>query len=172
MELRERRVDLLLGRLFKPLSDDDVAMEYLCQDAFFMVASAQSHWARRRNVALSELANEPWLLFPDDSVSGAYIAEAFRAGGWKLPPHALTSFSMQLRFHLLATGRFLTILHGSVLRFNAKRWLLKPLRTEMLIQPMPIAVFTLKNRTRSPVVQLFIDRAHEVAKSMPPVADM
>src|SRR6185503_17603913 len=33
-ELRERSVDLLLGRLFKPLSDDDVSAEILCQDAF------------------------------------------------------------------------------------------------------------------------------------------
>ena len=37
-ELRERSVDLLLGRLFKPLSDDDVSAEILCQDAFFVVA--------------------------------------------------------------------------------------------------------------------------------------
>jgi DNA-binding transcriptional LysR family regulator len=171
-ELRERRVDLLLGRLFKPLSDDDVAMEYLCLDTFFVVASARSPWARRRRVALTELVNEPWILFPEDSVSGSYIEEAFRAGGSELPPRAVTSFSMQLRFHLLATGRFLTILHGTVLRFNAKRWSLAPVRAGLPVQPMPIAVFTLKNRTLSPVVQLLIEQAREIARSMPPVDDV
>jgi hypothetical protein len=31
---------------------------------------------------------------------------------------------------------------------------------------MPIAIFSLKNRTVSPVVQLFIEQAHELAKSL------
>jgi hypothetical protein len=31
---------------------------------------------------------------------------------------------------------------------------------------MPVAIFTLKNRALSPVVQLFIREAHEVAKVM------
>src|SRR5690348_16095677 len=31
-ELRERTVDLLLGRVFKPLSDEDVAVDVLCHD--------------------------------------------------------------------------------------------------------------------------------------------
>src|SRR5262249_11457881 len=63
-ELRERSVDLLLGRLFKPVSDDDVAVKGLCQDAFRVVAGAGSRWARRRKVALAELMNEPWISFP------------------------------------------------------------------------------------------------------------
>jgi DNA-binding transcriptional LysR family regulator len=169
-ELRERGVDLLLGRLFKPLSGDDVAMESLCQDAFFVVAGARSRWARRRKIALAELMNEPWIFFPVNSVSGSYIEEGFHASGLELPQQALTSFSMQLRLHLLATGRFLTILHGSVLRFNAKPWSLKALPIDLLIRPMPIAIFTLKNRSLSPVVQLFIEHAREVAKSMPAAA--
>jgi DNA-binding transcriptional LysR family regulator len=166
-ELRERSVDLLLGRLFKPLSDDDIAMDFLCQDAFSVVAGARSRWARRRNIVLAELINEPWILFPANSVSGAYIAEGFHANGLELPRQSVTSFSMQMRGHLLATGRFLTILHNSVLRFSAKQWLLKALPIDLLIRPVPIAIFTLKNRTLSPVVQLFIEHAHEVAKSMP-----
>lgn len=85
-ELRERSVDLLLGRVFRPLSVDDVTMEVLCQDAFFVVAGEGCR---------------------------------FRAHGLLLR-RSLRSFSMQMRLHLLATGRFLTVLHGSVLRFNAE----------------------------------------------------
>ncbi len=165
-ELRERRVDLLLGRVFKPLSTDDVAMEVLCDDAFFVVAGARNRWARRRKVMLAELMHEPWILFPATSVSGSYIEDGFRANGLELPRQSVTSFSMQMRLHLLRTGRFLTVLHGSVLRFNAKHWSLKALPIDLRVRPMPIAIFSLKNRTLSPVVQLFIDHAHEVAKSI------
>lgn len=163
-ELRERSVDLLLGRLFIPVSDDDVAVEVLCQDAFRVVTGAGSPWARRRKIALAQLLDEPWVSFPANSVVSSYIEEAFHARGLELPKRRVTSFSMQVRLHLLETGRFLTILHDSVLRFNAKQWSLKVLPIDLLVRPMPIAIFTLKNRTLSPVVQLFIDQAHKVAK--------
>lgn len=165
-ELRERSVDLLLGRVFKPLSSDDVAMESLCQDSFLVVAGARSRWARRRKVVLAELMNEAWIFFPANSMSNSYIEEGFHANGLELPQQSVTSFSMQMRLHLLETGRFLTILHDSVLRFNAKRWSLKALPIDLLIRPMPVAIFTLKNRTLSPVVQLFIEHARDVAKSI------
>ncbi len=165
-ELRERSVDLLLGRLFKPVMVDDITVESLCDDEFFVVASAHSAWARRRKISLAELMNEPWILFPVASLSGAYIEAGFRAQGHELPRHRLTSFSMQMRFHLLATGRFLTVLHRSVLQFNARRWALKALPTGLVVPPMPITIFSLKNRTLSPVVQLFIEQAKEVAQSM------
>lgn len=163
-ELRERSVDLLLGRVFKPLSDDDVAVEVLCQDAFRVVVGAKSRWARR-NTTLAELMNEPWIMFPENSVVSSYIEKAFAASGLNLPRQAITSFSMQLRLHLLESGRFASILHDSVLWFNTKRWRLKVLPIELFMQPMPIAIFRLKNRTLSPVVELFTEHAHEVAKS-------
>ncbi|HSN42381.1 MAG TPA: LysR family transcriptional regulator [Burkholderiales bacterium] len=165
-ELRERSVDLLLGRLFKPVTADDVAADLLCNDAFFVVAGAHTAWARRRRIDLAELMNEPWILFPETSLSGAYIEAGFQAQGLQLPQRRLTSFSMQLRFHLLATGRFLTVLHESVLTFNAKRWALKRLPTTLPVKPMPIAMFTLKNRTLSPIVQLLIEQMKGVARSM------
>jgi DNA-binding transcriptional LysR family regulator len=166
-ELRERSVDLLIGRLFRPVTADDVVVDRLCDDAFFIVAGAHTAWARRRKLGLAELMSEPWILYPVSSLSGAYIEAGFHALGLQLPQHRLTSFSMQLRFHLLATGRFLTVLHDSVLRFNARRWSLKALATTLPIQPMQIALFALKNRTLSPVVQLFIEEARQVARSMP-----
>ena len=165
-ELRERSVDLMLGRLLKPLSDEDMDIEVLAEDAFFVVAGAGSPWARRKKIALAELSNEPWILFPANSVTGFYVAEAFRANDVEVPRQSVTSFSLEVRMHLLATGRYLTILQGSVLRFNAKPWLLKALPVDLCIPPVPMGVFTLKNRTVSPVVQLFIEYAREVAKSM------
>ena len=52
-ELRERSVDLLLGRVFKPFSEDDVNMEVLCEDRFLLVVGAGSPWAQRRKITLA-----------------------------------------------------------------------------------------------------------------------
>lgn len=110
--------------------------------------------------------DDPWILFPEDSLSNAHIADAFRARGLQLPRRSLRSFSMQIRLHLLATGRFLTVLHGSVLRFNAKAWKLRVLPIDLPVGPMPVAIFMLKNRSPSPMVQLFVQEAKQVANAM------
>jgi len=165
-ELRERSVDLMLGRLMRPLVDEEVAMEVLCEDEFFVVADANSPWTRRRKITLADLSDERWIMFPASSVTGSYIAEGFRANGVAIPARCVTTFSLQARMHLLATGRFLTVLQGSVLQFNAKRWSIKALPIDLHLPPAPMAIFTLKNRTLSAVVRLFIEQVQEVAKSM------
>jgi DNA-binding transcriptional LysR family regulator len=165
-ELRDRRVDLALGRLFKPVPDDDIAVEPLCEDGFRVVAGERSPWARKRNLALAELAGEPWIFFPEASLSGSHIEAGFGANDLELPRRRLNSFSIQLRMHLLATGRFLTVLHDSVLRFNARRWSLKTLAVDLRLPPIPIAIFTLKHRTLSPVAALLVNELHGVAELM------
>ena len=62
-ELRERRVDILLARVPEATVDEDIDLDIFHEDAHFVVAGAQSPWARRRNVTLAELMDEPWV-FP------------------------------------------------------------------------------------------------------------
>jgi DNA-binding transcriptional LysR family regulator len=52
------------------------------------------------------------------------------------------------------------------LHFNAKRFLLKALPIDLPARPWPIAIVTLKNRTLSPVVQLFIDHVRAFTSTM------
>jgi DNA-binding transcriptional LysR family regulator len=165
-ELRERSVDVLLGRLFRPVTDDDIDVEVLADDHFFVTAGAASAFARQRRIALADLMDETWILFPVDSLSGRYVEAGFQSQGLGLPQKRLTSFSMQLRFQLLATGRFLTVLHRSVLTFNAKRWSLKALPIDLGVTPMPIVLFSLRHRTLSPVVQPFLQHVRAVARGM------
>jgi DNA-binding transcriptional LysR family regulator len=162
-ELRERSVDLMIGRVHRPLSAEEVTVEMLCRDEFFVVAGAQNRWVRREKIAFAELMDEPWILFPPGSLIMSYVEKAFRAQGLRLPRETVTSFSVHLRMQLLATGRFLTVLFGSVLHHNAKRWSLKPLPVDIGIPPVPIGIFTLKNRTLSPVVRLFVQQARVTA---------
>ena len=166
-ELRERSVDLMLGRIFRPVVEDDIATETLCEDRrLFVVAGAQSQWARRRKIALSELVTEPWVLYPADNVVGSYYAQVFHANGLELPRKGVIGYSFEIRMHLLATGRFLTMLRGLTLHYCAKRWSLTALPIDLNASSVPVAIFTLKNRTASPVVQLFIAHARAVAKTM------
>jgi len=164
-ELRERNVDLMLARVAGTFVDDDLDIEILLHDPHFVVVGARSPWARRRKVTLADLMNEPWI-FPPNQVVMGLIKEAFEANDLELPSERVTAASILLRNHLLATGRFLTMLPDSVLRYTATQWSLKPLPIDLRIKPWPIAILTLKNRTLSPVTQLFIEHLRGVAKSL------
>lgn len=67
--------------------------------------------------------------------------------------------------HLLATGRYVTVLSGTTLHYNAKRWSLKRLPIDLGVPAMPITVFTLKGRTIAPVTQAFVEHTRALAKS-------
>ena len=164
-ELRERQVDLLLGRVSAPLGDDDVQVETLLEDRLLVVAGADNPWARRRRLELAELMGERWLLLPSNNVISALIAEAFAARGLAVPPESVSA-DVNVRIHLLATGRFLTIFPESLVQSIAERWSIKALPIDLGIRAPPVGIVTLKNRTLNPVVQLFIDAAREVAKSI------
>jgi DNA-binding transcriptional LysR family regulator len=165
-ELRERKIDLMLGRVSGPIVDDELDAEILFEDKHFVVAGALSKWARRHKISLAELVDEPWIHMPSNTVIGSLIAEAFHLQGLEMPPDSVTTYSMHLRSHLLATGRFLTIMPSSMLRFNRKIWHLKALPIELPSRPRFVAMVTLKNRTLGPVTQLFIKQARAVTKSM------
>ena len=164
-ELRERRVDLVLARVSRSPGEDDLDVEILFDDPHRVVAGARSPWARRRRIALADLVNEPWI-FPSNELIRELITEAFKARGLEVPQERVSASSILLRNHLLATGRFLTVLPDSVLRYNAKLWSLKALPIDLGVKPRSVAILTLQNRTASPVVQLFVEHVRAVAKTM------
>jgi hypothetical protein len=58
------------------------------------------------------------------------------------------------------------MLQASILRFSSQQPEIKVLPVRPAIADIPVGVVTLKNRTISPVAQLFIDTAREVAKHL------
>ena len=164
-ELRNRNVDLVLTAIYGRLAEDDIEIEHLIDEPNHVVAGLSSPWASRRKLDLKDLVDEAWI-FPQNPVVVRMIVEAFEACGLKPPAERASAASIPLRNYLLATGRFLTVLPNSVLHFNAKQWSLRALPIDLRTKPVSIAILTLKNRTLSPVVGLFIEHLREVAQPM------
>ena len=165
-ELRARDIDLIVGRLPSPDPADDIEAEILFHARIGVVAARASPWSRRRKLALAELVDEPWALPPPESVPGSLVASAFRACGLDVPRNSTTALSVDVECMLVETGRFLTMLPPAALLFSTKRLSLKLLPVELPIGPWPIGIIKLKNRTLSPVAQLFIDTARQIAKPL------
>ena len=165
-DLRERKLDLAIGRLTS-IAEDEFKTEVLFNEQLYVVAGPTSPWARRRRVRLAELVNEPWILPPEiPHVLRLLTAEAFHASGLEVPRATVLTLSLHIRNGLLASGRYLTLLPGNMLRFSAKYLPIKVLPIELPIKPQPVAIITLRNRTLNPVAQLFLDCAREVARPL------
>jgi DNA-binding transcriptional LysR family regulator len=114
----------------------ELAADVLFYDAFSIVTSAKNPMTRRR------------------------------ANGQEPPRPTVASLSINIQNELLATGRFLTVLPGFMLRVMPRNLALKALPVALPNSPMPIGLVTLKNRTLTPLAQLFIENVRALAKPL------
>ena len=96
-----------------------------------------SRFARRRRIDLLELAEESWILSRNEVLPGTPLADAFDSIGLPLPARRVVSGSLNMRFYLLETGRFITLLPHSLLSFARleKRVKVLPISSRSGIRP-------------------------------------
>ena len=118
--LHARKLDMVISWLSVPKDqyDDNLNVEILYEDEVVVAAGRNSHWARRRKISLSDIADGPWTGAPPETIVRIVLDNAFRAADLPLPKWEVTTFSIPLRQHLLTLGGFLTampksLLHGS-----------------------------------------------------------
>src|SRR5262245_39277541 len=103
-ELRKRNVELLIGRLPRPFVEDDLTADELFDEPFLAFCGIDSRWARRRQIRVADLIDEPWVLPPYDSIPGMLIAQFFRAHDVQPARARLATLSVQVTVVLVATG--------------------------------------------------------------------
>ncbi|WP_338831572.1 LysR family transcriptional regulator [Bradyrhizobium sp. 27S5] len=163
-ELRERKVDMMLGRISGPVRDDDLKVDVLYDEPIVVAAGTNHRLARRRQLTLGDLTDESWILAPPGTAVRDLVSGAFSAQGLPVPRLGVTTYSMQLRMQLMATGQYLTPVPASLLQFNAERWSLTGLPVS-LGKPLPVAIVTLKHRLLHPAAQLLIEQARKATAS-------
>src|SRR5215510_5494402 len=163
-ELRDRKVDLVLGRMSAPIVADDLNVEPLCDESIVVVTSAHSEWANRAEIDVEDLSNAWWILAPPPNMARELVERTFRAKGLEPPRPKVTTYSMQLRLQLLTSRRYITVFTDSTVRYSADRWSLKILPIE-LGPRLPVVAVTLKHRTLSPAADLFIQEVRAATRA-------
>jgi DNA-binding transcriptional LysR family regulator len=164
-----RSLDLGLGRGHVIGDNDQLAFERLFDDRLFIVAGAQHPLAGRRSITLEETARHPWVLPPAAGPVTAHLEGEFRRQKLHLPESPVTTMSMLVRYELIATNSFLTVMYGSVLRFGNAPRSLRVLPVD-LSSGIPIGIFHLKNRTLTPAAEVFIQATRELVRPMQSVS--
>jgi DNA-binding transcriptional LysR family regulator len=127
-----------------------------------VVAGVQNPWVKRRKIQLSDLLDEPWVMPPYETFQGRQNAAAFRASGVEPPRQAVATLSLNLRNTLLATGRFLTILPSFTLHFSDRNSPFRALALDLPKTRRPVGIIRLKNRSLSPLAELFLEIMREM----------
>jgi len=81
------------------------------------------------------------------------------------PKLRVTTFSVQLRARLLVEGEFLACMPRSLLQVKVDGVGLRTLPIKLAPHTFPVAIVTVKNRTLTPVVELFVERLRAFVKS-------
>ena len=163
--LRQRNIDLAFAPTTGMASHAEIDMEVFFDDRQVVMAGPKNKWLRQRNIALTDLIHEPWMLPPAESIIGSSIIDVFRASGLEPPRRHVVSFSVPLCCQLLAGGRFLAMLPVSM-AYVGRGTALKILDVEFPGIPRPTGIMTLKRRTPSPLAQLFINSVRDLAKPL------
>lgn len=166
--LHDRSVDVLFGRLFSPPpAEERVVAEPLFDDRVVAVVGKHHRLATSRRLTLASLAEQHWILPPKGSEAGRLAAEIFSTSGLPVPRAPVTTISIHVALRLLSSEPFVTFLPHSVLRFGGHQQSLKILPLELPKQQRPVAAIMLKDRTVSPLVQVFVDCVRRIAAPGP-----
>jgi DNA-binding transcriptional LysR family regulator len=131
-----------------------------------VAASAENPWVRRRRVHLADLIDESWTWSPPGTVVDRLVVEAFRASGLEPPRAIVYTDAINVRIRLAATRGFLIVVPASMLSLPAKHELLRRVPVELPTTRRQMGIITLRNRTLSPLAQLFIECARDIAKPL------
>ena len=164
--LRERRIELGIARLPEAAAEDEVHAEILFEEPLVVVASTANPWVRRRRIKLAELVNESWTWSGPGTMFDTLVVDAFRVSGLEPPRATVYAEAINMRIRLAATGPFLAVIPASPLKFHAEHASIKKLPIELPMTQRSVGIITLKKRTLSPLAQLFIECAREVAKPL------
>jgi DNA-binding transcriptional LysR family regulator len=169
-ELHERSADVVFSILSESQLNqisEDLKVEVLFYDKICLAVGRQSPWANRRKISFADLADASWIMPSPGAPGEAIVIAAFRAAGLPPPRIAVKTFSVHLRNYLSLRGPFVAVLPASILALNSDLGL-KALPIQLPPEPRPVVVITLKNRTLSPAIELFLEFSRDLATSITP----
>jgi DNA-binding transcriptional LysR family regulator len=163
--LRDRKVELVLGRLPPAMSEPDLVAEPLFDEPNVVAAGSRSRWARQRRPTLADLMGEPWVLAQPGSLTRSLQDEVFRNSGLAPPSATVLTVSLHLYMRLIETGRWLGLVPASVMRFGGRGMQIEVLPVEISSPPAPVGFITVRGRTLTPLAERFIACARKVVGS-------
>lgn len=142
--------------------------EPLFFDPYVVVVGPTHRHAKRRRIGLDELVQEQWIISTAENAQDSPLGRAFTAHKLPMPAPRLVSASLNLRYAMLATGRWMTLMPRSILHFLKLPTPLKALPIELPLWDTPNMIITNRDRRVGPVAERFLDTVRELTANLKP----
>jgi DNA-binding transcriptional LysR family regulator len=138
-------------RLASMAGNDDLSIETLFHDELAVLCSRQNKWARRRNVSLADLVDEPWVFPHSTGFLTAVMRTAFEEQGLECPRATVITSSTYALSVLVGNGNFLGIHPRAMLATPNEHPQLTAVDVRLPTTRVAIGLIALKDRALSPV---------------------
>jgi DNA-binding transcriptional LysR family regulator len=149
--LRQGEYDFIVGLLTTLDNEAGLRRQVLFNDSLSVIAAPGHPLAGRRQVALPDLKDYPWVFATFGGSHRARIRELFRAAGCEPPHPQIECSSIQFAKSVIRTGRHLGALPLHALTVEIAANVLKPLPVRSPALTRKVVAMSLADRPLSPV---------------------
>lgn len=152
-DLRVGKLDLVVGRLLKEFSADDLHEEVLLDDPVVLVAASSHPLAYREKIEWHELNGLPWILPPEGAPMRLRLESLLATHNVAAPNNVVESISLLANLPLLQAYPVLGLYPQSLARQHVATGLLRVLPLSLGEVLTPVGMVWLSNRTLSPALK-------------------
>jgi DNA-binding transcriptional LysR family regulator len=164
--LREGDLDLVVGRLSGDVTASGMALEALHPEPMQVVLRAGHPLARRRRLALRELAGQAWVWPARGTPYRLRLEAAFRRAGAEPPRRLVESVSVLVNASLLQETDFLGVMPQDVAERFVRLGILATLDLELPEPTGPIGLITRPGQAMTPATREFASVLGRVAAEL------
>jgi DNA-binding transcriptional LysR family regulator len=164
-ELRRGELDLVVGRVSSDVPSEGLEFEAFYNEPMQVVARAGHPLARRRALALRDLAGEAWIVPAPDAPYRRRLEAAFRQAGVAPPQRLVESVSVAVNKMLVQRSDMLGVMPRDVAREYAALGLLRILPVKLPPPSGPVGVITAIGRPLPPAAADLVQALRETARA-------
>ena len=163
--LEEKKLDLAVARFTEHSQAQRYDFQPLAPEPFCIVVNSRHPLADAGPVALQQLGDWPWIMYPVGTPIRGRMEQAFASAGIATPKNTIDTISMQTFLQVLQTGPMIAMLPESMVRSHIERGLLVTLDTPLQLPPQDYGILTRKGEALLGVAQEFAEILFENARS-------
>lgn len=164
-ELREGKIDMVIGRVFSERAAEHLQEEVLYDDPLVIVTSSKNPLARRDNLTWMDLNNLPWILSVEESPTHQRMINLLAKNGLNKPTDVIESVSRSVNVPLLMEPPRLGLLSLSAARQLVAEGVLQILPLNLGHLPSPVGMIWNKTRPLSHAALTFQDCIRQASLS-------
>ena len=155
--LEHKKLDLIIARFTDERYQTPYDFRPLGHEPFCLVVNREHPLARFDTVAITQLSDWPWVMYPFNAPLRRQMDAAFARFNLPTPTDTVETISMPTFLHLLQSGPMLAMLPESMVQPQVQSGLLKVLDTPFKVEPQDYGIITRKDELPSEAARVFVE---------------